>query len=146
MFDAVLATRPPSLLDFAARLQALVGFIARPAGAALASANKRIANILRKSDPAQRRAVEATLLREPAEQALYETTRRVRAPVLESIQARAYAAAFEQLAALRPEVDAFFDRVLVNDPDPALRDNRFALLRELAALFGGIADLSCLPG
>ena len=146
MFDAVLAMRPPSLLDFAARLDALVGFIATPAGATLTVSNKRIANILRKSDPAQLRPVEATLLREPAEQALYQATLRVRAPVVESIQSRAYAAAFEQLAALRPEVDAFFERVLVNDPDPALRDNRFAVLRELAVLFGGIADLSCLPG
>ena len=83
---------------------------------------------------------------ETPERALHEGLLRVRTPVLDDLAARAYQSAFERLAALRPVVDAFFDQVLVNDPDQALRDNRFALLQELAALFGGIADLSCLPG
>jgi glycyl-tRNA synthetase beta chain len=59
---------------------------------------------------------------------------------------RDYAAALEALAALRPLVDRFFDDVMVNDPDAALRRNRLSLLAELRALFTGIADLSCLPG
>jgi glycyl-tRNA synthetase beta chain len=70
----------------------------------------------------------------------------LRDEVAAAVTARDYARAFDLLAALAPAVDAFFDRVLVNDPDPALRNNRLALLAELRALFAGIADLSRLPG
>jgi glycyl-tRNA synthetase beta chain len=66
--------------------------------------------------------------------------------VLSAVTAHDYARALDLLAGLRPAVDAFFDRVLVNDPEAALRNNRFALLAELRALFTGIADLSRLPG
>ncbi len=154
MFDAVLAARPHSLLDVDARLRALVGFMARPEGASLAAANKRIANILRKSDSndeslAARDAggtVAAALLREPAERALHEALQRLRATVVAATGQRHYDRALDQLAGLRSAVDAFFDQVLVNDPDRALRDNRLTLLRELRGLFSGIAELSCLPG
>jgi glycyl-tRNA synthetase beta chain len=154
MFDAVLAVRPYSLLDADARLRALVGFMSRPEGASLAAANKRIANILRKSDggdgPAFVREVDRTvaalLLREPAERALHAALQNLRTAVLAAIGERQYDRALDQLAGLRSTVDAFFDQVLVNDPDSALRDNRFALLRELRELFGGIAELSRLPG
>jgi glycyl-tRNA synthetase beta chain len=154
MFDAMLAARPDSLLDADARLRALVGFMARPEGASLAAANKRIANILRKSDstgaPAAVRdaasTVTAVLLREPAERSLHEALQRLRATVVTATGERQYDRALDQLAGLRSSVDAFFDQVLVNDPDSALRDNRLALLRELRGLFSGIAELSCLPG
>jgi glycyl-tRNA synthetase beta chain len=148
MFDAVLATRPASLLDFDARLRALVGFVARPEGASLAAANKRIANILRKSEAAtgEAPAIDDALLREDAERELRQALLALREQVGAAVGARDYARALDQLAALAPAVDAFFDRVLVNDPDPALRNNRLALLAELRALFSGIADLSRLPG
>jgi len=155
MFDAVLATRPVSLLDFDARLRALVGFVARPEGASLAAANKRIANILRKSEAAAAAsgaaaapapAIEDALLREDAERELRQALLALRERVAAAVTARDYAHALELLARLAPAVDAFFDRVLVNDPDPALRSNRLALLAELRALFAGIADLSRLPG
>jgi len=153
MFDAVLATRPGSLLDVDARLRALVGFMARPEGPSLAAANKRIANILRKSEGGGNGAgaagpgtVTAELLREPAERALHQALQGLRGAVLAAISARSYDRALDQLAGLRATVDAFFDQVLVNDPDRALRDNRLALLRELRELFSGIAELSCLPG
>ena len=150
MFDAVLATRPGSLLDFDARLRALVGFVARPEGASLASANKRIANILRKSEASaamsQARAVAGELLREDAERELHDALLALREPAAAAVTARDYARALDLLAGLRPQVDGFFDRVLVNDPDAALRNNRLALLAELRALFCGIADLSRLPG
>ncbi|MFI4869890.1 MAG: glycine--tRNA ligase subunit beta [Steroidobacterales bacterium] len=152
MFDAVLATRPASLLDFDARLHALVGFVARPEGASLAAANKRIANILRKSEvstaapTASAPAVAQQLLREDAERELHQALRSLRELVVTAVNARDYARALDLLAGLRPQVDAFFDRVLVNDPDSALRNNRLALLGELRALFCGIADLSRLPG
>jgi glycyl-tRNA synthetase beta chain len=151
MFEAVLACRPGSVLDIDARLRALVAFTARPEGASLAAANKRIANILRKSaapgaahSPAG--LPDAALLREPAERALAEALQSLTDAVQAATRRRDYASALDQLAGLRPTVDAFFDQVLVNDPDVALRANRLALLGALRAQFSGIADLSCLPG
>jgi glycyl-tRNA synthetase beta chain len=148
MFDAVLANRPASLLDFDARLRALAAFTATPAGASLAAANKRIANILRKSRAAaaDEAAVQAALLREPAERALQQALDALRASVASSLHARHYTEALDRLAELRGPVDTFFDRVLVNDPDEALRDNRLALLSQVRTAFAGIADLSRLPG
>jgi glycyl-tRNA synthetase beta chain len=150
MFEAVLAGRPGSVPDFDARLRALVSFTARAEGASLAAANKRIANILRKSAAtpaaASSPSVDAALLREPAERALAEALQGLTGEVQAATERRDYAEALNRLAALRPAVDAFFDQVLVNDPDAALRGNRLALLRTLRGLFAGIADLSCLPG
>jgi glycyl-tRNA synthetase beta chain len=151
MFDAVLASRPLSLLDFDARLRALVAFVARPEGASLAAANKRIANILRKAESPSAATPSAVplddaLLREDAERELRQALLALREQVVAAVDARDYARALDLLAGLKPSVDAFFDRVLVNDPDPALRNNRLALLGELRALFSGIADLSRLPG
>jgi glycyl-tRNA synthetase beta chain len=156
MFDAVLATRPASLLEFDARLRALVAFVARPEGASLAAANKRIANILRKSEAASATApgntqgqgavVDAALLREDAERELHDGMLALRERVTAAVTAHDYARALDLLAGLKPQVDAFFDRVLVNDPELPLRNNRLALLAELRALFSGIADLSRLPG
>src|SRR5262249_6329780 len=146
MFDAVLATRPRSLLDFEARLRALVAFTARPEGASLAAANKRTANILKKSAAGSLGRVSAELLREQAERELHAALEALRAPVETAIAQRRYAEALDALAGLRAAVDQFFDHVLVNDPDEALRNNRLSLLAQLRALFGGIADLSRLPG
>jgi glycyl-tRNA synthetase beta chain len=144
--DAVLASDPRSPLDLDARLRALAGFLVEPAAAALTAANKRIANILRKSEGGAGDQVDAALLREPAEQALASALARVRAPVEQALAQRDYAGALATLAQLRGEVDAFFDAVMVNDPDAALRANRLALLGGISGLFGRIADLSKLPG
>jgi len=146
LFDAVLATRPRSLLDFDARLHALARFVAQPAGASLAAANKRIANILKKSPGSTSPTVDPARLREEPERALQRALEALRAQVLAATVERRYADALELLATLKPTVDEFFDRVLVNDPDDALRANRLALLLQLRALFSGIADLSRLPG
>jgi glycyl-tRNA synthetase beta chain len=146
LFDAVLATRPRSLLDFDARLSALARFIARPEGLSLAAANKRIANILRKSADSINRNVDPQRLREEPERALHGALEALRVRVLAATAERQYAGALELLATLKPAVDHFFERVLVNDPDHSLRDNRVALLLQLRTLFGGIADLSRLPG
>jgi glycyl-tRNA synthetase beta chain len=146
LFDAVLAARPRSLLDFDARLAALARFIVRPEGLSLAAANKRIANILRKSPATADLKVDPQRLREEPERALYGALEALRAGVLAAIAERQYAGALELLATLKPAIDHFFERVLVNDPDYALRDNRLALLAQLRALFSGIADLSRLPG
>ncbi|HEY3808751.1 MAG TPA: glycine--tRNA ligase subunit beta [Steroidobacteraceae bacterium] len=146
MFDAVLAGRPASLLDLDARLRALPAFVERPEGASLAAANKRIANILRKSESAPSINLRVDLLHAAAERELHAALLALRNPVAAAVDARDYARALDLLAGLRPKVDAFFDQVLVNDPDPALRDNRLALLLDLRATFGSIADLSRLPG
>ena len=146
MIDAVLATMPRSPLDFDARLAALAGFLARPEAASLAAANKRIANILRKSEGFTPAAVSAATLREPAEKQLHEAVSTLRDGVETAVARRDYVGALTALAGLRGDVDAFFDSVMVNDPDPALRTNRLSLLAELRALFSGVADLSKLPG
>jgi glycyl-tRNA synthetase beta chain len=146
MFDAVRASASLSLPDFDARLQALAAFLARPEGASLAAANKRIANILKKSEAALQQEVAAPLLRESAELALHAAMQSIRAQVQDAVQARQYARALDFLAGLKGAVDEFFDHVLVNDPDTALRSNRLALLAQLRAMFSGIADLSRLPG
>jgi glycyl-tRNA synthetase beta chain len=145
MFDAVLASAPASPLDFDTRARALQRFLARPEAASLAAANKRIANILRKS-PAETTAVEPARLAAPAEAQLHAALEALRPGVESALAQRDYARALDQLATLRPAVDAFFDQVLVNDPDAGLRANRLALLAAVRTLFGRVADLSRLPG
>ncbi len=151
MFDAVRASAPVSPLDFAARLDALVKFLAIPEAASLTAANKRISNILKKAQSAQTGDgstgdVDVALLREPPEKALHEALAGMLAEVERSLARRDYGAALARLATLRPAVDAFFDSVMVNAEDAALRRNRLALLAQLRGVFTRIADLSCLPG
>ena len=146
MFDAVLAVQPSAPLDFAARLRALAAFQQRPEATSLAAANKRIANILRKSEGGAPGAVDAALLREPAEQALQSALAALEGEVTRAVAARDYDGALARLASLRPQIDAFFEDVMVNDPDAALRANRLALVNAVRTLFGGVADLSRLPG
>ncbi len=146
MFDAVLSAQPSAPLDFDARLRALAVFQQRPEAASLAAANKRIANILRKSEGVDPGAVDPAILRAPAEQALNAALATLADEVRRAVAARDYDAALARLASLRPSIDAFFDTVMVNDPDPALRANRLALVAAIRALFGGVADLSKLPG
>jgi glycyl-tRNA synthetase beta chain len=146
MFDAVLATRPGSPLDFDARLKALRAFLDLPEAISLAAANKRIANILRKAGEMQRAEVDVETLKESAEIRLFDAMRSLRDAVTTALAQREYANALGRLAQLRPPVDAFFDQVMVMDEDPRLRANRLALLAQLHGLFIGIADLSRLPG
>ena len=147
-FDAVLATRPRSPLDFEARLQALLAFLALPEAASLTAANKRIANLLKKSAGAESGTtqIDTALLRVDAERALHAAVLAAEHAVPGRIAVGDYATALTELARLRPAVDAFFDDVMVMDPDTALRANRLALLSKLHSLFAGIADLSRLPG
>lgn len=146
MFDAVLATQPRSLLDFDARLQALAAFMQLPEAASLTAANKRIANILRKADGAPRAAVDVDVLQAPAEVRLFDAMRALASAISNTTAQREYTASLGHLAQLRSVVDAFFDEVMVMDPDEKLRENRLALLAELRDLFAGVADLSRLPG
>ncbi|HXY76032.1 MAG TPA: glycine--tRNA ligase subunit beta, partial [Steroidobacteraceae bacterium] len=146
MFDAVLAARPVSPLDFDARLKALSTFLELPEAGSLTAANKRIANILRKAPPSERGEVDATSLHERAEVRLFDAMRALSASVAAATAEREYAGALGRLAQLRPAVDQFFDEVMVMDEDPRLRANRLGLLAQLHGLFAGVADLSRLPG
>jgi glycyl-tRNA synthetase beta chain len=146
MFDAVLATRPASPLDFDSRLRALAEFLRLPDAQSLAAANKRIANILRKATEPVRDVVADDLLRDPAEQILAEQVAAIGRKVEPMFAARQYTEALQSLAVLRRAVDEFFDSVMVMADDPALRANRLALLRRLQSLFMHAADLSRLPG
>jgi len=146
MFDAVLAARPASPLDFDARLKALSTFLELPESASLTAANKRIANILRKANETPPPEVDVLRLRESAEVRLFDSMRALRDAVATATARREYAGALGQLAQLRPAVDAFFDQVLVMDENPQLRANRLSLLAQLQGLFAGVADLSRLPG
>jgi len=146
--DAVIAARPRSPLDFDARVRALIGFLALPGADSLTAANKRIANLLKKSAGGDSGAerIDVSLLQLDPERALYAALQSTLHAVPRSIEAGDYGEAFTELARLRGVVDAFFDGVMVMDPDLALRNNRLALLASLRALFAGIADLSRLPG
>jgi glycyl-tRNA synthetase beta chain len=146
MFDAVLATRPSSPLDFDARLRALVEFLRLPEAQALAAANKRIANILRKATEPVGDRVDADRLVDPAEQILGEQVEAIARQVEPKFAARDYTGALKSLAVLRNAVDAFFDSVMVMADDAALRANRLALLKRIQELFMHAADLSRLPG
>jgi glycyl-tRNA synthetase beta chain len=146
MFDAVLAARPASPLDFDARLKALSTFLELPESASLTAANKRIANILRKANMTPPAEVDVLLLRESAEVRLFDAMRALRDAVATATAQHEYAGALGRLAQLRPAVDAFFDQVMVMDENPQLRANRLSLLAQLQGLFAGVADLSRLPG
>ena len=140
--DAVVSVRPP-WGELPVRLAAVRAFQKLPEAASLAAANKRIGNILKKSDGAAT-VVDAARLVEPAERALHAAVVNAR-PVFERFVAAAdYANALASLAALKMPVDAFFDAVMVNADDPKLRENRFALLSDLHALMNKVADLSKL--
>jgi glycyl-tRNA synthetase beta chain len=146
--DAVIATRPRSPLDFDARIRALIGFLAMPEGPSLTAANKRIANLLKKSagGDSGAAAIDAGLLGIDAERALFAALQGAMHSVPGQVAGGNYVEAFTELARLRPAVDAFFDEVMVMDPDQALRANRLAMLGVLRELFNSIADLSRLPG
>ncbi|MDP3762330.1 MAG: glycine--tRNA ligase subunit beta [Ramlibacter sp.] len=143
--DAVLALRPQRLGDVAKRLAAVRAFAALPEAPALAAANKRIGNILKKSEGgAVDPHVSEVLLKEPAEQALFASMRDVAPRAGKQFEAGDYTASLQTLAALRAPVDAFFDGVMVNAEEPDLRLNRLGLLSTLHQAMNRVADLSRL--
>jgi glycyl-tRNA synthetase beta chain len=146
MFDAVLATRPASSVDFDARLKALSTFLELPEAASLTAANKRISNILRKANATPPAELDVLRLREEAEVRLFDAMRGLRDAVAADTARREYTSALGRLALLRPAVDTFFDKVMVMDENAQLRANRLSLLAQLRGLFTGVADLSRLPG
>lgn len=146
LFEAVAALRPTQPLDFHHRLLACRAFVKLPQAEALAAANKRIHNILRRADQSIPAAVQPQVLQDPAEVALQQALTEASADVEPLLAEHRYEAALTRLAQLRAPVDQFFDDVMVMAEDPALRANRLALLQQLEALFLRIADISRLPG
>jgi glycyl-tRNA synthetase beta chain len=142
--DAVVSQRPQRLGDIVKRLAAVRAFSALPEAAALAAANKRIGNILKKADGAVEARVDAALLREAAESALHAALVDVVPQADAAFLTGDYSESLLTLAALRAPVDAFFDGVMVNADDPALKANRLGLLAMLHAAMNRIADLSKL--
>ncbi len=141
--DAVLALRPQRLSEVAQRLTAVHAFAALPEAAALAAANKRISNILKKS-AAGGTDIDAALLQEAAEKALYSAMQQVARVADAQFAAQDYRASLQSLATLRAPVDGFFDQVMVNAEQPDLRLNRLALLKTLHQTMNRVADLSRL--
>jgi glycyl-tRNA synthetase beta chain len=146
VFESVLVTRPTRPLDFEQRLQAVNDFLALPQAEALAAANKRIGNILKKVEGSLPTTINDTLLAEPAEKELALRVQHLEAELAPLFASADYTAALGKLAHLREAVDAFFDGVMVMAEDAALRDNRLALLGRLRALFLRVADISLLGG
>ena len=141
--DAVLALRPQRLGDVPKRLLAVRAFAALPESAALAAANKRIGNILKKTDDVDAH-VSPVLLQEPAEQALFAALQTVLPQANARFDAGDYTANLQALAALRAPVDAFFEHVMVNAEQLDLRLNRLGLLKSLHVAMNRVADLSKL--
>ena len=142
--DAVVAQRPQRLGDIPKRLAAVRAFAALPEAAALAAANKRVGNILKKVDGQVVARIDAALLKEPAEMALAGTLATVKPNADALFAAGDYTASLQALAALRGPVDSFFTDVMVNTEDPQLRANRLGLLATLHQAMNQVADLSRL--
>ncbi|SHG37191.1 glycine--tRNA ligase subunit beta [Massilia sp. CF038] len=141
--EAVLVDDLDRLHDIVERLDAVQAFAALPESASLAAANKRITNILKKTDVAIGDVSEA-LLQEDAEKALFASVQRVRPQVDAAFAARDFTGTLKTLAQLRDDVDAFFNGVMVMAEDVALRNNRLALLSSLHAMMNRVADISKL--
>jgi len=142
--DAVLALQPQRLGEVGERLAAVRAFAALPEAAALAAANKRVGNILKKAEESARGTVDVRLLQESAEQALHRALEDIVPAADRAFVAGDYTVSLKALATLRTPVDAFFDQVMVNAEDEKLRTNRLALLAQLHAAMNRVADLSRL--
>ncbi|MDX1678871.1 glycine--tRNA ligase subunit beta [Arsukibacterium sp.] len=141
VIQAVLARRPTSPSDFDRRVRAVAEFSKLDAAAALAAANKRVANILAKVTENIPAEVSTDLLQESAEKALYQA---IITEKTYQAEGRNYSESLAHLAGMREVIDRFFDEVMVNADDNAVRFNRLALLQQLRALFLQVADISVL--
>ncbi len=144
VIDSVLANRPTYPNDIAARIEAVRSFRKLPNAQSLAAANKRIRNILKKTDRSKIGRVQKELFKEDAESALYTAIEELSSDVEILFQKHEYEQALNKLANLRQPVDTFFDDVMVMDEDEALKTNRIALLAKINSLFMHVADFSKL--
>ncbi|MCW5592131.1 MAG: glycine--tRNA ligase subunit beta [Burkholderiales bacterium] len=142
--EAVIEARPPRWAEFPKRLAAVRTFAALPEAASLAAANKRVGNILKKSEEKVAPVTDAALFVEPAERALADALEAVAPRSEQAFAAGDYTGSLQALAALKTPVDAFFDAVMVNAEDAKLRANRLGLLAKLHEAMNRVADLSKL--
>ena len=142
--DAVLSLKPQWLGDIPKRLAAVRAFTRLPEAASLAAANKRVGNILKKSEMPGDARVDSRLLQEQAEQVLHQTLNDLLPLTDQAFNAGDYTGTLQRLAALKTPVDHFFDHVMVNVEVTALRNNRLALLVQLHGIMNRVADLSKL--
>lgn len=142
--DAVLAVRPTSPLDFNHRIHGVEAFRSQPDAVSLATANKRIHNILKKADLIFPQQPDPSYFSDATERNLYDRMEAVKQLIIPLIMAGNYPLALQQLASLRGPVDDFFDTVMVMDDDLVLRANRLAFLQALRNLFLRVADISQL--
>jgi glycyl-tRNA synthetase beta chain len=139
--DAVAYSRPGLLYDCDLRIRAVQDFQSHEAAQALAAANKRISNILKKQDQAMS-TVDQKLLQENAEKELFKQLQALKEGVAKHFSQGNYLQGLERLAELRPAVDMFFDEVMVMVDDVAVKNNRLALLDQLLQSFRLVADFS----
>ncbi|HNJ84656.1 MAG TPA: glycine--tRNA ligase subunit beta, partial [Piscinibacter sp.] len=142
--EAVIEARPPRWAEFPKRLAAVRAFKALPESQPLAAANKRVGNILKKSEEKVAPVTDAALFVEPAERALADALEAVAPRSEQAFAAGDYTGSLQALAALKTPVDAFFDAVMVNAEDAKLRANRLGLLAKLHEAMNRVADLSKL--
>lgn len=143
IFQAVLSVKPQSLVDFDQRVKAVQKFKQLPEAEDLAAAYKRVNNILSKADVVSG-DVNESLLQEAAEQALVKHILTLKPEIDSCYQSGSYEQALTKLAELRTDVDSFFEQVMVNAEDPALKQNRLLILSKLAAILSTTADISVL--
>lgn len=146
VFESVLAQRPTQPLDFDRRMRAVNAFRTLPEAESLAAANKRIRNILRKTEEIIPDRVVAEALQANEEKVLAQALQALSTDVQPLLESGDYNQALSLMATLREPVDRFFDAVMVMDENPELRRNRLALLSSLSGLFLRVADLSELQG
>jgi len=142
--DAVLSLDPALLSEIPQRLTAVRTFAELAEAPALAAANKRVSNILKKAEGEVQAQVNASLLQEPAEIALNTALSKVKPEADKLFENGDYTASLKALAALKAPVDDFFDNVMVNADNPALKTNRLGLLATLHQAMNRVADLSKL--
>ena len=140
--QAVQAINPHMPLDFDQRIRAVQAFSELSQASMLADSNKRVANILAKSEIEVADTVDETLLSEPAEQNLYSHVREAQMAVTPLLEQADYTQVLQTLASLDEPLTQFFDNVMVNSEDAALKNNRLALLKQVRALFLTVADIS----
>lgn len=145
-FTAVISVSTDEPHDLVQRLNAVSAFRMLEEAESLAAANKRIHNILRKVNDELPQKVDPDQLEEGVEKNLYNRILTLQKEITPLLAARQYEESLACLAVMRPEVDSFFDEIMVMVEDPAIRNNRLALLTMLRELFSGVADISCLQG
>lgn len=143
-FEAVSAVKPDTVADFDQRINAVTAFRALPEAEALAAANKRIRNILKKSETPVAGSVDTALFEEDAEKALHTAVQASEERIQPMLASGDYQAALSNLASLRNDVDNFFDNVMVMADNEAVKNNRLALLNQMSKQFLQIADISLL--